>query len=138
SPGNYSVKVTNENGCSSSCNKSLAVYNCGITLKKTPEICEFPEGVSTSVKFRYVIKNTGTYYNASGNLVDDNATPSITTDDVNVCSWGPIAPGDSAVCFKTFTMSVTHTNTARATGTSGGNSVSATSTATVAGINCNC
>ena len=136
--GFYSVNITDASGCSSSCSRTLATHNCGISLKKIPDVCEFPDGVSTTVNFKYVVKNTSNFFNASGNLIDDNGTPGNTADDVNVCTWGPIAPGDSTVCTHAFTITSTYTNIAKASGTSGGLTVSATATATVAGINCNC
>ena len=136
--GNYSVTVTNSNGCTSTCSRTLVTRNCGISLKKSPDICEFPQGTPTHVNFKYVIKNTGDFYNASGTLTDDNGTPLVTTDDINVCSWGPVAPGDSTTCHRSFTLTNTHTNVAKASGTSGNKNVSAQSAATVTGINCTC
>ena len=137
-PGYYSVSVSNASGCSSSCSRTLSTHACGISLKKTPDICEFQDGVSTTVNFKYVVKNKSEYFSASGNIIDDNATPANTADDINVCTWGPILPGDSVTCNRSFTFSKTHTNTAKASGISGGISVSASATATVEGINCNC
>ncbi len=134
----YSVTVSNSNQCTATCSKTVNTHACGITLKKSPDICEFPDGTPTTVNFTYNIKNNSDYYPASGDLIDDNGTPNNPADDINVCTWGPIAPGESTNCYKSFNINTTHTNTARATGTSGGQSVSSSSTATVTGINCNC
>jgi hypothetical protein len=137
-PATYSVTISNSNNCSSTCSKTLSTHGCGITLKKSPDICEFPEGQRTNVNFTYAITNTSDFYSASGDLVDDNGTPNNTADDVNVCSWGPLLPGETTKCYKTFSITSTHTNTAKATGTVGSQQVVASSTATVTGINCNC
>ena len=136
--GYYSVSVSNASGCSSTCSRTLSTHACGISLKKTPDVCEFQDGVPTTVNFKYVVKNKSEYFSASGNIIDDNATPANAADDINVCTWGPILPGDSVTCSRAFTITKTHKNTAKASGTSGGTSVSASAIATVEGINCNC
>ena len=139
SAGLYSVIVTSNSGCSSTCSLVVTSHNCGITLRKTPDKCEFPDGVATIVNFEYVVKNNiASGFSASGILTDDNGTPFNKSDDFLVCNWGPIVPGDSTICYHAFNISSTHTNIAIASGTSGGSSVSAIATATVKGVNCNC
>jgi hypothetical protein len=108
---------------------------CAITLSKTPSVTNVCSGGNTSVTYTYVVSNTG-FFSASGTLVDDNGTPGNTADDINVGSWGPIAPGASQTLTNARAISATTTNTATASGTSNGTSVSATASATVTARTC--
>jgi hypothetical protein len=90
---------------------------CTISLTKTPDKNQVCSGVSTTVTYTYVVKNTGDKFSVSGTLVDDNGTPGNTADDVTIGSWGPLAPGATQTLTKAFTLSGARTNIAKATGT---------------------
>src|SRR5206468_3636 len=90
-----------------------------ISLTKTPDIADVANGSATPVTYTYVVKNTGASFAPSGNLVEDNGTPGNTGDDINVGSWGPLAPGASQTLTSTRPIGATTTNIAVASGTSG-------------------
>jgi len=136
--GNYTVTITNSAGCTSSCTQAVTSTNCGISLTKTPSVCVVGQGTVTPVLFTYVVTNNSSSDPASGTIIDDNGTPGNTSDDVNVCSWGPIAPGATATCTHTFNISNNYTNTAVANGVVANATVTATATASVNAVSCLC
>jgi len=108
-----------------------------VHLTKTASVCEINQGTPTAVTYTYVVTNTG-QISASGTIKDDKGNPS--NPAVTVCSWGPLAPGDSATCTFVDTISNTTTNIATAYATfAGSNAVdTATATATVTALGCSC
>ena len=118
---------------------TVNVHTCSISLTKTPDIKDVCNGAGTQVKYTYVVKNTGDFFNVSGTLVDDNGTPANPADDINVDGWGPLAPGASATLTNTRAINATTTNIATASGTftdASSTKVTATATATVNGYTC--
>src|SRR5207249_3442634 len=85
------------------------------------------------VTYTYVVKNTGAFFAASGNLLDDNGKIGSASCRERVESWGPLAPGASKTLTSTRPIGATTTNIAVASGTSGNAPVQATATATVNG-----
>jgi len=70
------------------------------------------------VVYTYVVTNTGDTSLAPVVVKDDNGTPGNTADDFTVCTIpGPLAPGASATCTSTRTITANTTNIAVATGT---------------------
>jgi hypothetical protein len=107
-------------------------HTCTISLTKTPSTKDVCNDKNTSVTYTYVVKNTGDFFNVSGNVTDDKISGGIG-------SFGPLAPGASATLTKAATVNATVTNTATATGTfddSNKTTASATATATVTGHEC--
>ncbi len=69
-----------------------------------------------SVTYTYTYTNTGETHLKDITVVDDNGTPSDTSDDFTVCTIsGPLAPGDSGTCTASRTISADTTNTATVT-----------------------
>ena len=138
STGNYSVVLTDANGCTSVCSKPVNVYSCGISLTVTPSVCEIVQGTPTPVTFTYEIKNNGTNFSASGTLIDDNGTYANTADDIVIANWGPLAPGAIASYTRTITVSGNYSNIAIASGITAGTPVTAIGSATIKTISCSC
>ena len=69
-----------------------------------------------SITYTYTYTNTGETHLKDITVVDDNGTPSDTSDDFTVCTIsGPLAPGDSGTCTASRTISADTTNTATVT-----------------------
>ena len=88
----------------------IEVLCAGIDLVKTAG--DVPDGETMllaapgDVEFTYVVRNTGTAPLINVELVDDNATPDDTTDDVTVtCPQSTLAPDEEMTC--TVTLPVT-------------------------------
>jgi hypothetical protein len=107
-----------------------------ITLTKTPSTTDVCNGSNTQVTYTYVVNNTGAIA-VSGSVVDDNATPLNTADDVNIGTFTNLAAGASQSFTHVFTVNGTRTNIATASATtSDGLSTNASATATVTGHAC--
>ena len=112
------------------------VFPPSITLTKTPSTTDVCNGSNTQVTYTYVVNNTGAVA-VTGSVVDDNATPLNTGDDVTIGTFTNLAAGASQSFTHVFTVSGTRTNTAKASATtSDGLSTTATASATVAGHTC--
>ena len=79
--------------------------------------------------------NSGTVA-ISGSVVDDNATPLNTADDVPIGTYTNVAAGATASFNHSFTVNGTRTNVASTTATAGGLTATATASATVTGHDC--
>ena len=136
--GVYAVQGTASNGSISTASVTVTVYSCSINLSKIPDVSSVKQGQSTPVNFTYTVTNTGSSFNASGSIKDDNGTPGNLADDLVICNYNSLAPGSSSTCTHTFSLNNTHTNVAIASGTNGSVSVSDTAVATVTGVSCGC
>ena len=90
---------------------SIAVQCASISLVKTAG--EAPDGtilrvpVPGNVVFTYVVTNTGTAALQDVTLVDDNATPANTADDITVvCPKLTLEPGESMTCHATLPVTI--------------------------------
>ena len=73
-------------------------------------------GSAQNVTFTYTYTNTGETHLKDITVVDDNGTPSDTSDDFTVCSVsGPLAPNASGTCTVSRMISADMTNTAKVT-----------------------
>lgn len=128
-------------GTSASAQASATVtgHTCTISLTKTPDKTTVCNGSNTQVTYTYVVKNTGDFFNVSGSVSDDNATPGNTGDDVSIGTFTGLTPGSSTSFTHAFTVNGTRTNIATASGTFNDpkpTTASTTASATVTGQNC--
>src|SRR5439155_233094 len=95
-------------------------HRCEIAVLKAAQPNQVCSGKDAQVTYGYVVGNTGDFFSASGNLVDDNGTPGNAGDDFSF-GWGPLAPGQTKTVTVPRTVNITGAliNTARATGTTG-------------------
>ncbi len=109
-----------------------------ISLTKTPNVTDVCNGSNTSVTYTYVVTNNSFgNVDVSGSVVDNNGTPSDTTDDVTVGTFSGLAAGASQTFTHVFTVNATRTNIATATATDpDGNTATASATVTVTGHVC--
>ena len=116
----YSVQATDSFKQQASASSTVYGQRCEIAIEKSATPNHVCAGQNADVTYSYVVGNTGDYFPAAGNLVDDNGTPGITSDDFTT-SWGPLAPGASQTLTQKRTVSTSGQliNTARATGTTG-------------------
>jgi uncharacterized repeat protein (TIGR01451 family) len=70
----------------------------------------------TDVTYHYAVTNTGEVDLVDVHVVDDAGTPGDTSDDINVCTIGSLAVGQTAVCSVIIKVDHTTTNVAVASG----------------------
>jgi hypothetical protein len=93
---------------------TTTVISPGIDLQVTADKVAVYAG--QTVNYRYQVTNTGDTGLTQVAVVDDNGTPGILGDDVQVCAGISLAPGASAECKRHKSLFKTTTITARTTG----------------------
>src|SRR5439155_784174 len=129
----YTVTVADKYSAKASASDSLYGQRCQLDLARSASVTDVCSGLGVPVTYSYQVTNSGDWFAASGTLVYDNGTPSDSSDNVTVGSWGPLAPGASQALTRTATLNLTapFTNMAMAAGTSGNAAVSKTASTTV-------
>src|SRR6266540_3854407 len=110
---------------------------CGISVTKTPSVTDVCENRDTPVTYTYVVTNEGGTA-LTVNLVDDNGTPGVPGDDIDIDGGAgfSLAGHASQTFTSTRNINTTTTNTVTATGTVGGFTFSDTATAKVTSHTC--